>query len=461
MAQRPATVPGHTMTIHQNAHGTAGGASPEAGQPVPEIAESDTEAAGWEALAALTGGIPPEQVDELRAVRGLEPIYPLLHALVGRTLRDFFVRAAALEALVQAGRATFDAKELAEALSFLDDAARDTTLAALRRSGWLEHSPAAGTIITEAGRWAYDILAFLHKRIGEAELLPTVAGLDYALRIGVDPIRHLLSMRARLTALRSEIEAARASHSEVVLRRTAGRIDDALRLSAQIRAALDRVPLDNLSARRVARDIHDLLSQLHGAGADLHRDVTEVGRQYLALTGGLTTEQIVRALMSRSCDELAAVAREALLPVASPPPLLTTEVLASAAEQQALRERSAPEPIRWEEPVPAPRVAGDEGVSEEVVALIADLAAIVHAGHAEPLPEVVAKGSRAESFFRLALLALAGDARAGEGFAGKLGALPLEVAAMGDGWPQALDEKPISRLTPGQVVPHPEGIHDG
>jgi hypothetical protein len=36
------------MTIRQNAHDIADGASPEAGQPVPEIAESETEAAGWE-----------------------------------------------------------------------------------------------------------------------------------------------------------------------------------------------------------------------------------------------------------------------------------------------------------------------------------------------------------------------------------------------------------------------------
>ncbi len=61
--------------------------------------------------------------------------------------------------------------------------------------------------------------AFLRKRIGEAELFPTVAGLDYAIRIGLDPIRPLLSMRARLIALRAEIESARVSHSEVVLDR--------------------------------------------------------------------------------------------------------------------------------------------------------------------------------------------------------------------------------------------------
>ncbi len=287
-------------------------------------APTDLDPAGWDAIAALTGGIPPEQIDELRAV----------------------------------------------------------------------------PTVTDAGRWAFDILAFLHKRVGEAELLPTVAGLDYALQIGVDPVRHLLSMRARLNALRAEIDWARASHSEVVLRRTARRIEDALKLSAQIRAALDRVPLDHVSARAVAREIHGLLALLHGAGSELHRDVTEVGRQYLTLTGGLTTEQIVRALISRSRDELAGVARDALLPVVTPPPLVTTDVLGSAAEQQALRERPEAEEIAWNEPAPAPRASAEEVAPADVRALIADLSAVVKDGRALPLVDAVAHRSRAESFLR-------------------------------------------------------------
>ena len=416
-------------------------------------APTDLDPAGWDAIAALTGGIPPEQIDELRAVRTLEPVYPLLHALVGRSMRDFFVRAGALEAIVQSGRPAFDSGDLDEVLSFLDADARSATLAALRRSGWLEHTPSLGTTVTDAGRWAFDILAFLHKRVGEAELLPTVAGLDYALQIGVDPVRHLLSMRARLNALRAEIDWARASHSEVVLRRTARRIEDALKLSAQIRTALDRVPLDHVSARAVAREIHGLLALLHGAGSELHRDVTEVGRQYLTLTGGLTTEQIVRALISRSRDELAGVARDALLPVVTPPPLVTTDVLGSAAEQQALRERPEAEEIAWKEPAPAPRASAEEVAPADVRALIADLSAVVKDGRALPLVDAVAHRSRAESFLRLSLLALVGDARAGEGFAGQLGALPLDVAATGDGWPEPVEGRPIATLTPGALAP--------
>ncbi len=429
--------------------------------PGDVLATADFEPAGWEAIAALTGGVPPEQIEELKAVRSLEPVYPLLHALAGRSLRDFLVRAAALEALVQSGRPAFEARDVDEVLSFLDSDARATAIAALRRSGWLEHVPATGTIITDAGRWAFDILAFLHKRVAEAELLPTVAGLDYALQIGLDPVRHLLSMRARLNALRAEIDAARASHSEVVLRRTASRIQDTLKLSAQIRAALDRVPLDHVAARTVAREIHGLLAQLHGASSELHSAVTEVGRQYLVLTGGLTTEQIVRALMSRSGEELARVARDALLPVVAPPPLVTTDVLASAAEQQVLRERPGAERVVWDEPADAPRATSDETAPEDVRALLVDLASLADAPRPAALADVVARRSKAESFLRLSLLPLVGDARAGEGFAGQLGALPLEVEASGDGWPEPLDARPIAALTPGEVRPRAlrERIH--
>ncbi|MFY9823826.1 MAG: hypothetical protein WAM82_20775, partial [Thermoanaerobaculia bacterium] len=304
---------------------------------------------GWEELAEWTGGLVPEQVEALAAVRELEAVYPLLHALVGRAPREFFVRAAVMEALVDSGRPAFSSQDLDESLYWLAEPARTATLRALRQSGWLEFEPAAGHFLTDTGRWVCDVLSFLHHRLRESELLPTVEGVRYALEIGLDPLRHLQSMRSRLAALRHEIDEALASHSEVVLRRTAEKLREVLRLSERIRAVLDAVQLDRAAARRVVREIHDLLSRLHGASSTLHAAVTEVGRQYLRLTAGLTTEQIVRALMAKSLDELAAVGREALLPVLPAPPLLTTEAVGYAAEVQALRERTAAEPVVWTE----------------------------------------------------------------------------------------------------------------
>jgi hypothetical protein len=409
---------------------------------------------GWEGLAEWTGGLAPEQVEELSAVRELEAVYPLLHALLGRSPREFFVRAAVMEALVESARAAFSQQDLEEILYWLAEPARTASLRALRQSGWLDFHPAAGHTLTDSGRWVGDVLSFLHRRLRESELLPTLEGVRYALDIGLDPLRHLQSMRSRLAALRHEIDEALASHSEVVLRRTAEKLQEVLRLSERIRAVLDAVGLDRVAARRVAREIHDLLSRLHGASSTLHAAVTEVGRQYLRLTAGLTPEQIVRALMGKRLDELAAAGREALLPVLPAPPLLTTDSVAYAAELQALRERADAKPFAWTEPTEAPRAAGAVEVPPEALRWIADLAAVARAREPVALSRVVPARDAGESFLRASLLALVGQRWAGEGVAGQLGALPLAAEPEGDGWPDALDEGgPLTRLTPGAVQP--------
>lgn len=421
------------------------------------LAEAAEPERGWDGIAAWTGGLAPDQIEELAAVRELEAVYPLLHALTGRSPREFLVRAAIMETLVRSARPAFSPQDLDELLYWLAEPARGTALRALRQSGWLAFEPAAGTVLTGEGRWVGDVLSFLHHRLRESELLPTVEGVRYALGIGLDPLRQLESMRSRLTALRAEIDAALASHSEVVLRRTAKRLDEVLRLSERIRAVLEAVRVEQVAARRVARDIHDLLSRLHGASSTLHAAVTEVGRQYLRLTAGLTTEQIVRALMGKSREELAAAGRAALFPVLPAPPLLTTDGVAYAAELQALRERAEEAPVEWLEPVEAVRFSGAIEVPPEVERLLADLGAMVRRGEPAALSEIVPRNDPGESFLRASLLALAGRQGSGEGVAGQLGSLPLAVEPEGDGWPEEVAGVPLSRLTPGSLIPGAEG----
>ncbi|MFH1438388.1 MAG: hypothetical protein ABIJ56_21950 [Pseudomonadota bacterium] len=416
-----------------------------------EHAETAEAAAGWEAISEWTGGIKPEDVQDLVSVRELEQVYPLLHALVGRSPRDFLVRAAAMEALVADGRGCFFAGDLDQVLYWLDEDARQSALRALRRSGWLSYDPGEGTQITDLGRWAYDVLSFLHRRLRESEILPTLAGVQYALEIGLDPVRHLQSMRSRLIRLREDMEAARRSHSEVVLKDAAAKLGSALDLSRQIRAVMDRVPVSNRQARRIVQDIHSLLSRLHVVASDLQSAIAQVGRQYLRLTAGLTVEQIVRALMRRSLGELAALGREALLPFHVPPPLLTIDVMASAAEMQFLRERPSVEPVRWEEPPDAPVLEDAADAPEEVTAFLADLAAVAAKELPTSFRDLLPKKDSATSFLRASLISLAGQAGAGEGVAGRLGSLPIDVRAGGDGWPDALEQAPLSRLTPGRA----------
>lgn len=66
---------------------------------------------------------------------------------------------------------------------------------------------------------------------------------------------------------------------------------------------------------------------------------------------------------------------------------------------------------------------------------------------------MVPHGSTNESFLRASLLPLVGDRRAGEGVAGHLGSLPLDVVPEGDGSPEVLADAPLAALTPGLLTP--------
>lgn len=93
-----------------------------------DVQETD---AGKEGIEALLSGFRPEQVPPLAKARELETAYPFLHALVGRNLRDFLIRVAALEALVADGRSPLKASEIAEPLYWLKESPRDSVLRVL------------------------------------------------------------------------------------------------------------------------------------------------------------------------------------------------------------------------------------------------------------------------------------------------------------------------------------------
>ena len=170
---------------------------------------------------------------------------------------------------------------------------------ALREAGWLEYQPGAGDIVTSAGSSAYEILQLLRRKLESGDILPTVASLEHAISVGADKLGLLDSLYLKLTQDSAEIDDALASHSEVVLKATAKKIEEALSHSSHINALLDRIPKDTPRTWQRIREIHDQLSRLHGRIAELHSAITEVGRQYLRLTAGLTTQQIVEALMRK------------------------------------------------------------------------------------------------------------------------------------------------------------------
>ena len=422
--------------------------------PSPNSDESATmpilpEVDSWADLAQLLSGFEPDRVPPLVAARELEPIYPMLHALTRGSLGHFFVRIAALEALIEDSRSPLSPGEIGQALYWLSDPARESVIRILRQSGWLSYENSGGYRISPAGQFVATVLSFLRARAREGDLRPTVEGIDYMIRLGVDPVRHVLLLRSYLEDLRSAMEAARSSHSEVILRAASARLAEALELSQRIREVLERVSLEMVEARRVAQDVHELLSRLHGVGSELHSAITEVGRQYLHLVAGLTTSDIVTTLMQMPVEDLANAARSAMRPIFQKPIFIVPELLASAAEAYLVREISQSTPTEWTDP-PEPEPASVAEIPEEIGYLLDDLDRLVKSQQIEPLSTFVPKRSIGESFLRASLLPLLRQRIGGEGVAGRLGAMNLQVILDGDDAITAASA-PLSELTAGRI----------
>jgi hypothetical protein len=407
-----------------------------------------------ESLASLTGGLPPEEIEEIRQAQALIPAYQLLQGLIGRNERDFVVRAAALEGLVASGRASFSLHDVDEVLYWLRTEVRESIVRVLRDAGWTEYKAGLGEVVTDQGRAAFEVLQLLRRKLESGELLPTVASLEHALNVGASPFGLLNALLLKLNQDYAEVEDALASHSEIVLRNTARKIEEALSHSRKINALLDRVPKDSPQTWTKIREIHDQLSRLHPRLAELHSAISEVGRQYLRLIAGLTTQQIVEALIRKRKDLLARVGHEALLSALAAPPLLNTDVLGYRATAHFTRERIRAERMTWEEPPEVqyePR-AGEE-VPPEIAAFLGELRSVADGSQPVPFRELIPRSDKMDSFLRASLLPLAGDRSADGGVAGRFSVLSLDVEAEGDGWPEGLSEGPVESLTPGTVRP--------
>lgn len=419
-----------------------------ASPPSAEDPILDIEVAGWESIGAVLAGVPADSVDALRAARDLEIVFPLLHALTRGSLRDFFIRVAALEAIVAENKSRLSAEDLRQTLYWLTDDVREKTLARFRQSSIIAYDVTSGTYaITELGQFVVTMLAFL--RANSQQLHSTVEGIDYMVRLGVSPLRHLLSLRAQLESLQADMLAARESKSEAILRKEAGRLDEALTLSERIRAVLVGLPKESVESLNIARDVHELLSRLHTVGSDLHAAITEVGRQYLNPVAGLTTADIFAVLMRMPSSELAALSARALRPVVQAPPLVETRRLTFAAELHMLKHREPEAVVSWNEPPVSDEGPSTPVVSEDVERLLAELDRIAAIKGSREFNDLVPSGDHAESFLRASLLPLVGAKVGGEGAAGRLGALPLDVVT-NEAQPEPC-KAPLTELTPGRI----------
>lgn len=111
-----------------------------------------------------------ERKPVLETVFDRQTLFFLLHGLLGRSPRDFQIRAAVIGTLLASGRSVFVPEELEEFLMPIPENARRSAVGALRRNGWLVRS-VRGLEIPEAGWRLYQALTAF-RRATEGRMLP-------------------------------------------------------------------------------------------------------------------------------------------------------------------------------------------------------------------------------------------------------------------------------------------------
>src|SRR5205823_7071626 len=119
--------------------------------------------------------------------------------------------------------------------------------------------------------------------------------------------------------------------------------------------------------------------------------------------------------------------RNALLPVLRAPTLMVPEVLAAVAENYLMREQEEAVPVTWDDPPEAQAPPPASALPSEATRLLDDLGRLAGERRSAPLREVIPRGEPGESFLRASLLPLLGQNAGGEGMAGRLGAMPIEL----------------------------------
>jgi len=129
------------------------------------------------------------------------------------------------------------------------------------------------------------------------------------IRLGVDPVRHLQLLQDQTEDLRNAREAAR----KLAFRSDPSRGSERLQAPFSCLSAFDwsyRGTLEMSGVRRVAQEVHVLLSRLHGVGSESSCGDDRSWTPNTSISSvGLTTSDIVATLMKMPMTELASALR--------------------------------------------------------------------------------------------------------------------------------------------------------
>ncbi len=402
----------------------------------------------------IAQGLKIEDIDALIDYKNLLIFYPLLNELTKVSENDFLIRISIVGEMARADHTYWDKDALDRVFSWLKQEKREYLISSLRNNQWLEYDRDKGYYLTAHGRTINSILNLLTGLSQRPEDYGIeVSGLEYCINMGIDPSLVIGGLRSKLEEITGRMEEALSSHSQVIILEAREELDQCLKWSEKTREVLSKIDTRDSNNLIEVNSIHHNLSLLHNYRSELQRSLTDIGRQFISLEGGITLIDITDYLMKTKISELGEVAREAVSLPIKKPVFVLEDGLISSTEAVLMRNIIEEKDEGWGSPEFPMEMTLD--VEEEISLkyLLEDLEEILESGSPKRLGEVVPKDSKEISFYRLSMLPLIGEGRESEErktISSKFKNLPLNVRVEGEDMIQ-VDSQYIHSISDGKI----------
>lgn len=363
----------------------------------------------------IAQGLKIDDIDAIINYKNLLIFYPLLNELTKVSENDFLIRISIVGEMARSDHTYWDKDTLDRVFSWLRQEKREYLISSLRNNQWLEYDRDKGYYLTAHGRTVNSILNLLTGLSQRPEDYGIeVSGLEYCINMGIDPSLVIGGLRSKLEEITGRMEEALSSHSQVIILEAQDELDLCLKWSEKTREVLSKIDTSDSRNLIEVNSIHYNLSFLHNYRSELQRSLTDIGRQFISLEGGITLIDITDYLMKTNISEIGEVAREAVSLPIKKPIFLLEDGLISSTEAVIMRDIIEEKDEGWGFPEFPMEMTPDVEEEISLKSLLGDLEDILESGSPKHLVEVVPKDGKEISFYRLSMLPLIGEGREGE-----------------------------------------------
>ena len=402
----------------------------------------------------IAQGLKIDDIDALISYKNLLIFYPLLNELTKVSEKDFLIRISIIGEMARSEHTYWDKDTLDRVFSWLRQEKREYLIGSLRNNQWLGYDRDKGYYLTDYGRTVNSILNLLTGLSQKPEDYGIeVSSLEYCINMGIDPSLVIGGLRSKLEEITRRMEDALSSHSQVIILEAHEELNLCLKWSMKTREVLSKIDTRDPRNLDEVNSIHHNLSLLHNYRSELQRSLTDIGRQFISLEGGITLIDITDYLMKSKISELGEVARGAVSLPIKKPIFLLEDGLISSTEAILMRDIIEVKDEGWGNPEFPMELTPIVEEEISLKPLLEDLEEILESGSPKHLVDVVPRDSKEISFYRLSMLPLIGEGREGEErktISSQIKNLPLDIRVEGEDMVQ-VDSQYIYAISDGKI----------